>query len=174
RRDHHLVIAEVDARDIRNEDRRHRRVVLRVAPDVLHVVVPGDGPEPGTVRLRAPVDGCVVAQPAELLVRLAVGERRRVEQVDVHDDGISNNAAILSIVSCSAGVTVFAAAATALAMSTYQPATCAASSFGSLRNAVAAPPRSASDASTTCSRFATWCWRALWRASLPSASLAIS
>src|SRR5213079_2375633 len=154
RRDHHLVTAEVDAREVGDHDRRHRRVMVRVAPDVPYVVVPGDGPESGAVRLRMPVDGCVVSQPAELLVRLALGERRRVEQVDVHADGIANNAAILSIVSCSVGVTVLAAAATALAMSTNQPATCAASSFGSLRNAVAAPPRSASDASMTWSRFA--------------------
>ena len=53
----------------------------------------------------------------------AANSHLRVEQVDVHAGGNANNAAILSIVSCSVGVTVLAAAATALAMSTYQPAT---------------------------------------------------
>src|SRR5262249_7663441 len=170
---HHVVVLEVDVGEVRDHDRRHRRVVDGVAPDLAHVLVSRDGPEPGPVRLVVPVDGRVVAQPAKLLVRLAARERRRIQQVDVHAGGISNNPSTLSMVACSAGVTVLAAAATALAIPTNQPPISDASSFGSLRNADAALPRSASDASTTCSRFATRCWLALCRASLPRAPAAV-
>src|SRR5204862_388991 len=58
-----------------------------VARDRHDVVVPRDRPEPRTVRLGVPVDGIVLAEPAELLVRRPVGVRAEIEEIDRHGPG---------------------------------------------------------------------------------------
>ena len=64
-----------------DHDRRPRRERRRVAADGPDVGVAGDRPEArAAVRLGVPVHRVVLAQPAELLVRLAVRERLHVRR----------------------------------------------------------------------------------------------
>ena len=83
RHQHHLVVAELDAassgiRMLGTDEKRGRVAAHR--PDV---GVAGDRPEPVAARLGVPVHRVVLAQPRELVVRLAVRERARREQIDV-------------------------------------------------------------------------------------------
>jgi hypothetical protein len=63
---------------------RPRRERLHVARDGDDVVVPRDRPEAGAGGFEMPVDGIVLAEPAQLRVRRAAGVRPEVDEVDGH------------------------------------------------------------------------------------------
>src|SRR6185312_555542 len=72
------------AERIGDHDGRFARVGLEIPIDGPDVLVAGDRPEAAAVRLVVPVDRGVLAQPAELRVRLAGGEAGGGEEIDLH------------------------------------------------------------------------------------------